>query len=215
MIAAPSRCAVFDLDGTLVDSRLDIANSVNMTRKAFQLPPLPLEKIVSFIGRGVRYMLERSLENTGIEPEEAMETMLEAYRSNLNLNSTLYPGVFQGLHLLRAGGWKIALLSNKPEDFCKFILHDFGIASCFDLILGDSGGMPLKPDPAGLNFILDTLRIPSPEHSWITGDGVNDLQTGRSAGVKRIFAAYGFGNTGNETPDKTAHSFPEIVKILS
>lgn len=209
------RCIVFDLDGTLIDSRIDIANAVNMTRKAFQLPPLPLEKIISFVGNGVRYLLERALEGTGVSPEEAMETMHEAYRVNLNLNSSLYPGVFQGLRHLHTAGWKIALFSNKPEDFCKFILHDFGIASSFDLILGESGEFPLKPDPAGLEFILDTLHAKPPENSWIIGDGVNDLKAGRLAGMKRVFASYGFGNTGNETPDKTAHSFHEIVEILS
>ena len=107
-----NRCVIFDLDGTLIDSRADIANAVNMTRRDFHLPEHSLETVVSYVGDGVRKLIFRAFAGTGVDMEEAIRTMNRHYADNAVVKTTLYPGVAQGLEELYAHGWKLALVSN-------------------------------------------------------------------------------------------------------
>lgn len=209
------RCLVFDLDGTLIDSRLDLANAANLMRRAFNLPPLPMEQIISYLGNGLKKLCERALTGANIPVEEALPALMRAYRAGLTLNTVLYPGVFKTIRQLRTTGWKLAVLSNKNEDFCKSILYDLGIATQFDLIIGETEGFPLKPDPDGLRFVLETLRVEDPGSSWMIGDGATDLIAGHLAGMKTCYAAYGFGNVQSEPYDLKIGAFSELPEKLS
>ncbi len=190
------RCLVFDLDGTLLDSRLDLANTVNQMLRFYGQAPLTMEKILTFVGDGRRKLMERVLAEAKLktDPDEAYEVITRTYNANLNLASSLYPGVYQTIRELHPAGWKIALLSNKNEDCCKATLCEFGLAPYFDLIVGDNGDLPLKPEPDGLEFILDMLNIDDIAGSWMVGDSEPDMLVGRRCGLRCAYAAFGFGN---------------------
>ncbi len=206
------QCFVFDLDGTLIDSRQDITNAVNAMRAAFGLPPLPLETVTGYVGDGVGKLVERAMTGTGIACPEAMQVMRTAYRANINRTACLYPGVLKTLQELRCGGNKLALLSNKPDELTQAVMRDLGIAPYFDVIFGGRADIPLKPDPACLFEIMKILDV-SPEHIWMTGDGFADLRAGHNAGTKCAWASYGFGKTQGETYDLELKTISDILNV--
>ncbi len=213
-----NRVVVFDLDGTLVDTRLEIANATNLMLRSFGRNPLPMEQIVSYVGNGMRVLVEKALAATNtpgnsVDPDEAVEVQKRAYRASMNLTSSLYPGVYKTVCDLEKSGWKLALLSNKPEDLCKVILREFGLARHFSAILGGVEDFPLKPEPDGLLFIKDVLEIDGP--AWMVGDGVPDLVAGQRAGFRTCYAAYGFGGEIGNTPfDARIETFEQLKEIL-
>lgn len=207
------RCAMFDLDGTLIDSRHDIADAVNAMRSELGLPPIPFEVIGTYVGNGVGKLLERSLEGTGISHDLAMPVMKKHYRAHLNCKTTLYPGVAEGLHRIHNGGWRISLVSNKRTEFCESVLDHFHILRFFDIVCGDSHGRPLKPDPAPLIHVLkETDSIPA--ESWMLGDSYTDLESGSAAGVKCAYAQYGFGKIRSAHYDLKVASFSEFADYI-
>ena len=208
-----NRCIIFDLDGTLIDSRADIANAVNMTRHDFQLPPLPLATVVSYVGDGVRKLIFRSFADTSVDMEAAIRAMGTHYAENAVVKTTLYSGVAQGLEKLHAHGWKLALVSNKPTELCRIIFRHFKLEPLFAEIIGGSSGFPLKPEPDALNHILHATGSDAAQ-SWVCGDNHTDLDAAKNAGMKSIFAAYGFGTQGNAVYDRIIHSFPELTDLL-
>ena len=208
------RCLVFDLDGTLSDTIPDIVLAVNRMRADFELPVLTSEEVKPMLGHGFDDLLRKSLQGSGVSPEEAAEVFRETYRLSLNEQSHLFPGVFQGLRRLKESGWRLALLSNKLEDFCKYILYDFGVGPCFDLIFGGSEEYPLKPDPAPLFAVMEFLKAKK-ENTWMIGDSVTDLETARRAGVNSGFMTYGYGSCGPETPTKLFHTFEELCAFFA
>ena len=208
-----NRCVIFDLDGTLIDSRADIANAVNMTRRDFQLPPLPLETVVSYVGDGVRKLILRAFADTGADMEAAIQAMGIHYRENAVVKTTLYPGVAQGLEELYAHGWKLALVSNKPTELCRIIFRHFKLEPLFAEIIGGSSGFPLKPAPDALNHILHATDS-DPAQSWVCGDNHTDLDAAKNAGMKSAFASYGFGTQDHAVYDKIIHSFSELTDLL-
>lgn len=215
-----NRVVVFDLDGTLVDTRLEIANATNLMLRNYGRKPLPMETIVSFVGNGMRTLVEKALaasapeqQGAAIDPEEALEVQKRAYRASMNLTSSLYPGVYKTICDLEKAGWKLALLSNKPEDLCKVILREFGLARHFSAILGGVEDFPLKPEPDGLLFIKDVLEIDGP--AWMMGDGAQDLIAGQRAGFKTCYVSYGFGGDIAGTPyDAKIDTFEQLKEIL-
>jgi phosphoglycolate phosphatase len=210
---ASGRCVVFDLDGTLVDSRADLANSVNIMREELGLAPLPLEKVVSFVGNGMRKLVERALEGEAADIDDAIASMSSIYRENLLEKTTLYPGVFEGVNRLKELGWSLGLISNKPTEFCRIILDHFRIELPFSAIIGGGPEFPLKPDPASLNFIVGKTGSDAAS-SWIMGDNYTDLEAGTRAGMKRCYAAFGFGDPGDKAYDLKVGSFAEFVEAL-
>ena len=208
-----NRLVVFDLDGTLIDSREDLAASVNLTRGEFGLPPLSTEKVTSYVGDGVRKLITRVF--AGYEGkfnlDEALVHMRRHYEANLVARTTLYPGVAEGLMSLRGKGVKLAIVSNKPTEFCGRIMDHFGLGALFDFVIGGDSGMPLKPDPASILHCLDGVGA-AKSNAWIVGDNHTDLAAGRNAGIKRCFAAYGFGELAGETYDLRIDAFLQFVE---
>ena len=194
-----AECIIFDLDGTLADTLPDLVLAVNGMRAEFNLAPLSKQIVASYVGNGFEKLLERSLNGTGVTPDMARDVLRDKFSSSMNQAGTLFPGVYAGLQELHKAGIRLALLSNKPEDFCKFILYDFGIGGFFDIIFGGSEEYPLKPDPSGAFAILEFAGVRNRENVWILGDSAVDLETGRRAGLNRAFAAWGYGMPGNET----------------
>ncbi len=209
-----NRCVVFDLDGTLIDSRQDLINTCNMLRQSYGLDVLPEEQILTYVGDGVQNLLERTLSDSSVPVQEATPLMLELYARNLNVCTVLYPGVFQGIRELAEHGWRLALFSNKREIFCRQTLDHFHLSEYFSVVIGDSDAFPRKPDPAALNFILKELQISDPENAWMVGDHHTDLEAGQKAGMKTVFCRYGIGNTGSLKADLNINHFSELVQEL-
>lgn len=216
-----NRVIVFDLDGTLVDTRLEIANATNLMLRSFGRGPLPMETIVSFVGNGMRSLVEKVLKasepgtSSGfpIDLDDALAVQERAYRATMNLTSTLYPGVFKTIRDLKKSGWKLALLSNKPEDFCKAILTEFGLSQYFNIIFGSGDDFPLKPEPDGLLLIKELLEIDGP--AWMVGDGAQDLIAGQRAAFKTCYVTYGFGgDIADTTYDAKIDTFEQLKEIL-
>lgn len=209
------RIILFDLDGTLIDSRKDLSRAVNLMRKNFGLPPLNVEVVSSYVGNGMKKLVERSLKDTGISVEDALPVMKKAYSENLLVETTLYDGVYDGISQLKTDGWRMSVTSNKPTAFCREILDKLHLTEYLDFVIGGESGFPLKPDPAALEYILHETGVTNPAGSWILGDNHTDLEAGRRAKMKTAFAAYGFGIQNGIPYDLKVDSFPEFIERIS
>jgi len=204
---------IFDLDGTLIDSRKDLATSVNLMRSHYGLPPLPIDSIIGFIGDGVRSLVARSLVGTGLDVDEAVSVQRPIYRAHLHDETTLYDGVDEGLRKLHAAGHTLVVATNKPADATEIILVHFGIRPLFSRVYGGGSGLALKPDP---EMVSDAMNITgfAAVDTWMIGDNHTDLEAAHRAGVRSVFAGYGFGQRNVQRSDREARSFDEIVGIF-
>ena len=125
----------------------------------------------------------------------------------------LYPTVNKGLQILSGKGFKLAVVTNKPQEPCEKILTHLGIADKFDIIMGATPQYKLKPDPEMLFAVMDATDS-SPENSWMVGDNYTDLESGRYAGVKTCLAKYGFGRKQKENYNIAVDSFVDFAKLL-
>ncbi len=194
-LSRPCRLFLFDLDGTLVDSREDILSALKTAMIQMNLPaPSPAEAI-RFVGDGVEPLIERVLlKATGVKPDllqvgRGVRLMLEAYRSHLIGTTSLYPGVRETLDAIR--GAKLGLVSNKQEEFCRGILAAFGLADRFCMVLGGDSLPQRKPDPAPLLTAMIRCGI-GPAETVMVGDSPADIFAGKAAGVATCGVSYGF-----------------------
>jgi phosphoglycolate phosphatase len=207
---------VFDLDGTLVDSKQDLALSVNAMRKDMGLPPLPLHLIASYVGHGVTLLVQRSLgPDAGDEKvEKGLAFFLNYYHEHMLDNTAPYPGVAEALEKL--AGHKMAVLTNKPVIFSREMLTRLGFAPYFRYIYGGNSFPRKKPDPMGLNKLMEDLQT-SPRETLMVGDSDTDILTGRNAGVLTCGVTYGFGAHTLEkvVPDLVIDDMRELPKLLN
>jgi phosphoglycolate phosphatase len=193
----PFRLIVFDLDGTLVDSRRDLAEATNAMLSGFGCPALNEEAIGRMVGDGAATLVARALEASGCRPEgglpAALERFLAIYGGQLTAHTRPYPGVPEALGLLRARA-TLAVLTNKPLASTLEILERLELKEHFagDLIVGGDGPFPRKPDPAGLIAITDRAAVPLSD-TILVGDSPIDWRTARGAGCSVCLASYGFG----------------------
>ena len=201
---------IFDLDGTLIDSARDLASAVNEMRRHFGLPSLPVATITGYVGNGVRLLVTRALQGTAINVDEALRIQAPIYRAHIVDETTLYPGVYEGLRELRDQGHILAVATNKPAEACDLILKHFGIRNWFVSVLSGGRFPVLKPEPDMILDIVKTAGMP-PNDTWVVGDNYTDLESARRAGVRSIFVTYGYGEPGKEEPTSTCHSFGEVL----
>jgi phosphoglycolate phosphatase len=181
---------IFDLDGTLIDSKLDLANSLNFTRQQMGLPTLEHRLIFSYIGDGATMLIRRAMgEGLGeSEVQRALEVFLTHYRGHLLDNTTLYPGVAEALHDLRL--LKLAVLTNKPLKPTQAILEGLQIHNRFAVVYGGNSFEQKKPNPVGVKQILSDTGA-ARERTLMVGDSYIDIQTGRNASVATCGVTYG------------------------
>jgi phosphoglycolate phosphatase len=184
---------VFDLDGTLIDSQRDIAESANEMLETYGAPPRPVEEVVRMVGEGARILVERALAAAGLDPREAdaLDRFKTIYDRRL-LNHTLpYRGIPDVVQAAAAQA-SLAVLSNKPDAPTRRLLETFDLARHFTWIVGGDSAFPRKPDPAGLRHVM-TEAGATTASTLLVGDSMIDVETARRAGVRMCVVLYGFG----------------------
>ena len=183
---------VFDLDGTLIDSRHDLADAANALIAEHGGRPLPVDTIAGMVGEGAALLVRRALGAAGLDPASpsALPRFLELYGERLLVHTTLYDGIASVLGQLH-DRYALAVLTNKPLRATTGILEGLEIAKYFGRVLGGDGPHPRKPDPAAL-FALARAARTGPNATCLVGDSPIDLATARAAGTRIVLAGYGF-----------------------
>jgi len=186
--------AVFDLDGTLIDSRRDLADSANEMLAGYVAPPLDDDRIASMVGCGAPTLVKRVMAAAGVDApvEDALERFLAAYDARLTHHTRPYDGIPGLLDELQSRSVAMALLTNKPLEQSVRILDAFGLSKYFQWVVGGDGPWPRKPEPDGIRFLMHEAAA-APSETVLVGDSTIDLQTSRNAGVRICLARYGFG----------------------
>jgi phosphoglycolate phosphatase len=188
----PVRALIFDLDGTLIDSKVDLIHSVNAMLREMNRPQLPAETISGYIGHGAPLLVARAL-GVGATEEElkgALQFFLGYYEEHKMDNTSAYPGVAETLAQL--SNLPMAVLTNKPARISVRILNSLGLAKYFRAIYGGNSFESKKPDPFGATKILREFGIAARE-ALLVGDSEVDVQTARNAGTQAAAVNYGFG----------------------
>jgi phosphoglycolate phosphatase len=186
------RALVFDLDGTLIDSKLDLALSIDATLKQMGRASLPHETIYGYVGNGAAVLVRRALGDsvTDAEAEEGHRFFLSYYREHMLDNTVTYPGVREALDLLQKH--PMAVLTNKPVRFSERILVGLGISRYFRYVYGGNSFETKKPDPEGMNILLRDFGL-APREAMIVGDSDVDVRTARNSGTWACGVSYGLG----------------------
>jgi phosphoglycolate phosphatase len=192
----------FDLDGTLVDSRADLAGAVNHVLRRLGPGERPPETLYAYVGEGARVLIERSLGSAHADRVEAgLALFMEYYGAHLLDATRPYPGIVEVLAALEARGVAVSVLSNKPEAMSRAILEGLGLAHRFVGIIGGDSLSSRKPDPAGLEHLRGLTRTPR-ERTLLVGDSRIDVLTARAASVAFCGVAWGL------SPDALAAAEP-------
>ena len=208
------RAFLFDLDGTLIDSKLDLVNSVNFMLREMQRDVLPLATVASYIGHGAPRLVADALgpDTAEADRKRGLEIFL-AYYNEHNLDATrAYPGVREGLEALQDR--PMAVLTNKPAKMSVAILEALGLLKYFRAVYGGDTFEKKKPDPAGALAILKKLGV-DPRESAMVGDSDVDIKTARNAGMFAIGVSYGFGQHDRniQPADLYVDSLQEIAAL--
>ena len=201
---------IFDLDGTLVDSRADIAAATNRMRAMHGLEALPLAEVEEMVGDGIRTLAVRALGGAAVDAELAAKEIGEAYADRLVEQTTPYEGVDEGLRALAEAGHALALATNKPGDLARGVLEHFGWTGLFRAVLGGGDLPELKPSPLPLRVAMERCGHGT-DSTWMVGDHHTDLEAARRAGVRSVFLEYGIGHAGAEKADATFAGFREFA----
>jgi phosphoglycolate phosphatase len=208
---------IFDLDGTLIDSKLDLAHAVNATRAHMGMPPLPHELIYSYVGNGAPMLVRRALGQEATE--EAVETALAfflAYYSEHMLDYTaLYPGVRETLDKLDNGKRRLAVLTNKPVRISRAILDGLGVGRHFFRVYGGNSFDQKKPHPIGVETLMHESGVEK-NRALMVGDSAVDVLTARNAGIPCCGVTYGFQPEGlaASPPDYLIERMDQIFTVL-
>jgi len=197
---------IFDLDGTLVDSRLDLANAVNATRAHMGMEALENERVYTYVGNGAPVLIRRALggQATEAEVQEGLEYFLENYREHDLDYTVLYPGVKQTLERLLEAGKRMAVLTNKPVNMSRAIIEGLGVAPYFFRVYGGNSFEFKKPHPIGVEALMTEAGV-TRDATLMVGDSSVDVQTARNAGIACCGVTYGF------QPESLVDPAPEIV----
>jgi phosphoglycolate phosphatase len=189
----PTQLVIFDLDGTLIDSKLDLAHAVNATRAHMGLEPLDFELIYSYVGNGAPVLIRRALGPDAGEAqvEHALEYFLAWYGDHKLDNTCLYPGVRDALDRLKAAGVSMAVLTNKPVRVSRAIVEGLGVGGHFFRVYGGNSFPEKKPHPMGVDKLMEESGAER-AHTLVVGDSGVDVRTARNACVPVYGVTYGF-----------------------
>jgi phosphoglycolate phosphatase len=220
------RLLIFDLDGTLVDSRADLSNSVNAMLRHYRKPELPAEVIASYIGNGAPMLVRRSLGDPDDENfvQEALLYFMAYYREHKLDNTYVYEGIKEALDAIRKGhngaapeapAPKMAVLSNKPVVPSRGIVDALGLGPYFFQVYGGNSFHTKKPDPAGVQALLEESGASASE-TVIIGDSDVDIITARNAGIYSVGVTYGLAphTLEDAPPDVLVDKPQELAMVL-
>lgn len=211
----PVRAIIFDLDGTLIDSKRDLIHSVNAMLEEMRRPQLAAEIISGYIGHGAPQLVARALGGTATEEDlkHALQFFLGYYEEHKMDSTCAYPGVAETL--VQLGHVAMAVLTNKPVRISVRILTTLGLAKHFRAIYGGNSFETKKPDPFGAKTILRELGVGAGE-ALIVGDSEVDVQTARNTGTRAAAVNYGFGIHDREAypADVYLDRFVDLIDVL-
>lgn len=196
---------VFDLDGTLIDSKRDLADSVNAMRAWMGFPPIPDDHVYSYVGDGAPMLVRRALPGLGEEElARALRYFLDYYREHMLDATTLYPGVREALDRLHDARVPLAVLTNKPVRFSERLVEGLRLSDHFFRVYGGNSFEEKKPHPIGLEKLLAESGA-ARQRTMMVGDSAVDVRTARNAGVQACGVAWGF------QPETFAAAPPDFV----
>lgn len=205
---------IFDLDGTLIDSKLDLAHAVNATRAFLHLAPLEHDTVYSYVGNGAPVLIRRALGPLATEAQvqQALEFFLAYYRDHMLDYTVLYPGVRESLDRLRDARVKMAILTNKPERISRAIVDGLGVGGHFERVYGGNSFSRKKPDPVGIEALVEETGA-ARERTLMVGDSGVDIQTARNARVSSCGVTYGFQpeTFAADPPDVLVDRFEQVA----
>jgi phosphoglycolate phosphatase len=215
------RFLIFDLDGTLIDSRLDLIHSINAMLRHCARPELPGDVIAAYVGDGAPMLARRALGDPEDEVfvQRALEFFLSYYREHKLDHTHVYAGIPGALASIRDGrnghSRKMAVLSNKPVGPSRAIVEALGLGEFFSYVYGGNSFSTKKPDPAGAQTLLKEVGY-GPKETVIVGDSSNDVLTGRNAGLWTCGVTYGFAPQTLELtpPDVVVDSPGELAEVF-
>jgi phosphoglycolate phosphatase len=208
---------IFDLDGTLIDSRVDLANAVNATRMHMGMTTLENERVYSYVGNGAPVLIRRALGPDAPETqvEEALEFFLEYYRDHKLDNTVLYPGVREAIDRLRDAGKRMAVLTNKPVNVSRAIVEGLGVAPHFFRVYGGNSFDFKKPHPIGVETLMGEAGV-GRAATVMVGDSSVDVHTARNAGIACCCVSYGFQpeTLNDPAPDLLVDTMGDVADWL-
>ncbi len=196
---------IFDLDGTLIDSKKDLTDSVNATRAWHGLDPLPDDIVSSYVGNGAPMLIRRSFPHaTQDELHKLLRYFLDYYREHMLDATVLYPGVREALDSLHESDVPLAILTNKPVRFSIRLIEGLGLESHFFRIYGGNSFEEKKPHPVGIDMLVAECGS-AKDRTVMVGDSAVDVRTARNAGVVACGVSWGF------QPETFADAPPDFV----
>jgi phosphoglycolate phosphatase len=207
---------IFDLDGTLIDSKTDLVNSVNATRAWMNLDPLSVELISSYVGNGAPNLIKRALPDaTDPQLEEALKYFFAYYKEHMLDATVLYPGVREALDELHAANKSMAILTNKAVRFSQTLIQRLDLHNHFFQIYGGNSFEEKKPHPMGLQKLMQERSV-QPERTIMIGDSSIDILTARAAGAKSVGVTWGFQPESLATapPDLLINDLRELTALV-
>jgi phosphoglycolate phosphatase len=183
---------LFDLDGTLVDSAPDIAAALNAALAELGQPVHPIDVVTGYVGDGAAKLVQRAVApEAEVDVELLLTTFRAHYAANLAVRTRPYPGIVETLERLAASGVQMAVLTNKPGDLARALLHDLALERFFADVIGDGDGFPRKPSPEAARHLL-ARHATVPSGALMVGDGLPDMRLGRAAGCRVAAVTWGY-----------------------
>jgi phosphoglycolate phosphatase len=207
---------IFDLDGTLVDSKRDLVDSVNATRIWHGLEALPDDVVASYVGNGAPMLIRRAFPGASEDELDRLHRHFLTYYRDHMLDATVpYPGVVEALHVLHSADVPMAVLTNKPVRFSVRMIEGLGLEAYFFRVYGGNSLDAKKPDPIGIRLLIEESGA-DPARTVMVGDSAVDIRTARAAGVRACGVSWGIQPETflADPPDFVIDDLGELAKMV-